>query len=288
MSSAEVIESSVDPPAAKKRKLQTNNTSTAPATMANNGSTSRETPGEIDEGLYSRQLYVLGHDAMRRMASSDILISGLGGLGVEIAKNIILGGVKSVTLHDSVSCTIGDLSSQYYLSEADEGKNRAEASAERLAELNSYVPVRVHTGDLTETFIKQFRVVVLTETPNAERDRIAAITHANEIALIIGQTRGLFAQIFCDFGENFTIYDDTGAQPVSNMVASITKDTDGIVTCLDETRHGLEDGQYVTFSEVNINFILHFWYKKNLKNIIVFWIERKNLKPHISIWCVFI
>lgn len=46
---------------------------------------------EIDEGLYSRQLYVLGHDAMRRMASSDVLISGLGGLGVEIAKNVILG-----------------------------------------------------------------------------------------------------------------------------------------------------------------------------------------------------
>lgn len=46
---------------------------------------------DIDEGLYSRQLYVLGHDAMRRMASSDVLISGLGGLGVEVAKNVILG-----------------------------------------------------------------------------------------------------------------------------------------------------------------------------------------------------
>lgn len=259
MSSAEVIESSVDPPAAKKRKLQTNNASIAPATMANNGSTSRETPGEIDEGLYSRQLYVLGHDAMRRMANSDILISGLGGLGVEIAKNVILGGVKSVTLHDNVACTIGDLSSQYYLSEADIGKNRAEASSERLAELNNYVPVRVHTGDLSETIIKQFRVVVLTDTSNAEQDRIAAITHANNIALIIGQTRGLFAQIFCDFGDNFTVYDDNGAQPVSNMVASITKDTEGIVTCLDETRHGLEDGQYVTFSEVNFypSFLFH-------------------------------
>lgn len=254
MSSAEVIESSVDPPAAKKRKLQTVNTSTLPATMANNnGSTSRETPGEIDEGLYSRQLYVLGHDAMRRMAQTDILISGLGGLGVEIAKNIILGGVKSVTLHDTVDCTIGDLSAQYYLCDADVGQNRAEASAKHLAELNNYVPVRVHTAELTDEYVKQFRVVVLTETSIAEQDRIAAITHANQIALIIGQTRGLFAQIFCDFGDNFTVYDDNGAQPISNMVASITKDLDGIVTCLDETRHGLEDGQYVTFSEVSLD-----------------------------------
>lgn len=274
MSSAEVIESSVDPPAAKKRKLQTTNASTAPATMANNGSTSREHPGEIDEGLYSRQLYVLGHDAMRRMANSDILISGLGGLGVEIAKNVILGGVKSVTLHDQTPCTIGDLSTQYYLTEADVGKNRAEASVNQLSELNNYVRVRVYTGDLTDEFIKQFRVVVLTETSVAEEDRIAAITHENNIALIIGQTRGLFAQMFCDFGDNFVVYDENGTQPVSNMIASITKDTDGIVTCLDETRHGLEDGQYVTFSEVSGKKLRHIKKKKNNENNIslkIFW-----------------
>lgn len=62
--------------------------------------------GDIDESLYSRQLYVLGADAMRRMASSDILLSGLNGIGVEIAKNVILGGVKSLTLHDKAVCSV--------------------------------------------------------------------------------------------------------------------------------------------------------------------------------------
>lgn len=58
--------------------------------MAANGSGQ-----DIDESLYSRQLYVLGHDAMRRMATSDVLISGLGGLGVEVSTYILvifLGG----------------------------------------------------------------------------------------------------------------------------------------------------------------------------------------------------
>lgn len=53
-------------------------------------STVLETPklhtGEIDESLYSRQLYVLGHEAMKRMSSSHVLIAGLRGLGVEIGK----------------------------------------------------------------------------------------------------------------------------------------------------------------------------------------------------------
>ena len=40
--------------------------------------------GDIDESLYSRQLYVLGHEAMKRMSASHALIVGLRGLGVEI------------------------------------------------------------------------------------------------------------------------------------------------------------------------------------------------------------
>ncbi|CAK1580668.1 unnamed protein product [Parnassius mnemosyne] len=246
MSSAEVADNSVDPPA-KKRKLNTGDTRCKSAAMANNGTRVED---EIDESLYSRQLYVLGHDAMRRMASSDVLISGLGGLGVEVAKNVILGGVKSVTLHDDRVCTIADLSSQFYLSESSVGQNRALASCEQLAELNHYVPTTAYTGPLTEEFLQKFRVVVLTGASRAEQERVAAITHANNIALVIADTRGLFSQVFCDFGPEFTVLDVTGENPVSAMIADITHEYEAVVTCLDDTRHGLEDGDYVTFSEV--------------------------------------
>ena len=66
----------------------------------------------IDESLYSRQLYVLGHEAMHRMATADVLISGMRGLGVEVAKNVILAGVRSVTVHDEGNIVMSDLSSQ--------------------------------------------------------------------------------------------------------------------------------------------------------------------------------
>ena len=46
--------------------------------------------GDIDESLYSRQLYVLGHEAMKRMSASHVLIAGLKGLGVEIGEQWIL------------------------------------------------------------------------------------------------------------------------------------------------------------------------------------------------------
>lgn len=99
---------------------------------------------EIDESLYSRQLYVLGHEAMKRMSASNVLIVGLKGLGVEIAKNIALAGVKSLTLYDPAPAVISDLSSQFFLHPEDVGKPRAAVTVPRVAELNAYTPVSVH------------------------------------------------------------------------------------------------------------------------------------------------
>ena len=55
---------------------------------------------------------MLGHEAMRKMGSSNILISGMKGLGVEVAKDVVLAGVKSVTIHDSDKVELSHLSSQ--------------------------------------------------------------------------------------------------------------------------------------------------------------------------------
>lgn len=210
---------------------------------------SQSNDGIIDEGLYSRQLYVLGYDAMRRMQNADVLISGLGGLGVEIAKNIILGGIKSLTLHDSNDCTVRDLSSQFYLNKCCIGRNRAESCIKQLSDLNNYVATNILTGDLSEDLIKNnFRVVVLTETSDREQKRIAEICRAHRVSLIVADTKGLFGQVFCDFGENFIVYDDDGLAVKSGQIVSITKEKEGIVTT--EKWHNLYDGEYVTFTGV--------------------------------------
>lgn len=57
-----------------------------------------------------------------------------------------------------------------------------------------------------------------------------------------------YRSVFADFGPSFTVTDQTGEEPLTGMVASIS--SDGTVACLDETRHGLEDGDHVTFTEV--------------------------------------
>lgn len=215
-----------------------------------NGTENGNGNGAIDEGLYSRQLFVLGKEAMERMQKANILISGLGGLGVEVAKNVILSGVKSVTLHDQADVQLSDLSSQFFLTEADLGKKRAAACFQKACELNTYVHMRMETGELSEDLIKEHSVIVLTGSSLEEQRRVNGITHQHGIAFVVADCRGLYAQVFNDFGPSFTVVDVNGNPATSAMVASISKEAKGVVTCLDEVRHGFEDGDVVKFSEV--------------------------------------
>eukprot|EP00197_Chlamydomonas_leiostraca_P014632 CAMPEP_0202866272 /NCGR_PEP_ID=MMETSP1391-20130828/7292_1 /ASSEMBLY_ACC=CAM_ASM_000867 /TAXON_ID=1034604 /ORGANISM="Chlamydomonas leiostraca, Strain SAG 11-49" /LENGTH=1026 /DNA_ID=CAMNT_0049546205 /DNA_START=133 /DNA_END=3213 /DNA_ORIENTATION=+ len=209
-------------------------------------------PGEmdIDENLHSRQLAVYGREVMKRMAASSVLISGANGLGVEIAKNVILAGVRAVTVHDKKATKLSDLGSQFYLTEEDVGKNRAEACKDKLQELNTAVAVNASAADLDEAFLKQFQVVVLTDSSLEEAKRVDAYCHANGIAFIRAQARGVFASVFTDFGPNFTVIDVDGEEPHSGIVASISTGNPAMVTCVEDERLEFQDGELVTFGEV--------------------------------------
>lgn len=74
------------------------------------------------------------------------------------AKNLVLAGVKSVTLHDEGEVQLWDLSSNFIFSEGDVGKNRALASVQKLQELNNVVVVSSLTTKLTKEKLSDFQV----------------------------------------------------------------------------------------------------------------------------------
>ena len=131
------------------------------------------------------------------------------------------------------------------------GKRRVDAAAPRVAELNSYVPITIlESESLADDLpqLKRFQVIVLTRTSLEDQLTISDFCHQNGIYIVIADTFGLSGYLFNDFGEKFTVVDVTGEDPVSGIVADI--DETGLVSVLDETRHGLEDGDYVTFTEI--------------------------------------
>ena len=205
----------------------------------------------IDEGLYSRQLYVLGADGMSRMLHSDILIIGLNGLGVEIAKNIILAGVRSVTLYDPKPVQLEDLTSQFYLNEQHIGQSRASSCFHSLAELNSYVQVKVIDRLEYEKIPHQFRVCITADMQLDSQIELDRLCHSGgKCSFISAQVAGLFSHVFCDFGPSFSSTDPDGEQLVSGIISNITCCQEGIVTCHEDVRHNLEDGNWVVFKEI--------------------------------------
>ncbi|XP_070770537.1 ubiquitin-like modifier-activating enzyme 6 [Enoplosus armatus] len=214
---------------------------------------------EIDDSLYSRQRYVLGDSAMHQMAQSSVFLSGMGGLGIEIAKNIVLAGVKAVTLHDTKQCETWDLGSNFFIRKEDvlSQRRRVEAVCSRVAELNPYVHVDMSSSALDNTtdlsFLRKYQCVILTEARLSLQKRVNEFCHSQQppIRFIGCDAYGICVRVFCDFGEEFEVSDPTGEEPKEIFIQTITQDKPGVVTCMDNQPHGLQTGQSVVFREVN-------------------------------------
>jgi ubiquitin-like 1-activating enzyme E1 A len=73
--------------------------------------------------LYDRQLRLWGIEAQNRMRKAHVLLITIRALGNEIAKNLVLAGIGSLTIMDSNLVTESDVASQFFISGEDIGKN---------------------------------------------------------------------------------------------------------------------------------------------------------------------
>ena len=180
----------------------------------------------IDEELYSRQLYTIGKDAMKNMSKTNIYINGMNGLGLEIAKCIILSGMKTVNLNDNREITNNDLSSGYYYMEEDNGKKRVDIAYKHLSQLNPYVNVtRTKYETLNEEKIKSYDIIVLCDVNLKYAININNICRGLNKKFIYAQTYGLMGFVYCDFGNEFTVIDNDGELNKSGNIIDINYNT---------------------------------------------------------------
>lgn len=197
----------------------------------------------IDESLYSRQLYVIGKEAMEKMMNSKILVIGLDGLGQEVVKNVCLTGVSQVSIYDPAPITLNDFNSGFYFSHKDIGKKRDESLLQKFKNLNDYVNVNIIEN--IDNF-KNFDLVISCNKHVQEQMKFNRQARRDNCKFIGCQSRGVFSQIFNDFGTDFICIDTNGESVMTGMINDIT--SDGILTVVDEQRHNLEDGDIIKIS----------------------------------------
>ncbi len=167
---------------------------------------------EFDTNLYSRQILTFGIGTMLKLKNLKVLIVGMRGLGIEIAKNIILSGVKEVKILDNNETLINDLGNNFFLSEENIWKQRDISCLSKLKELNSYVKVDIFRDNLEEN-INDFDVLDITEIMNTEKlFSINENCRNQNIVFIYCLNLGLSCFVFCDFGDKHIITDPNGKE----------------------------------------------------------------------------
>ena len=213
---------------------------------------------KIDEDLYSRQIIFLGMETMEKISQLKIFIIGLRGLGVEIAKDIIVSGPNKVTIFDQNEVTIKDLCSNFYLSEKDIGKRRDESCVVKLQKLNKYVQVNYikdnaninKIEDLKDIILENYNVIVVSEIISKENILfLDSISRENNICLIYSAVFGLSSFVFTDFGR-FTIYDKYCSKKRKFFIKKIERSEEGLVEIEWNKNRYPQISEYVFFKDV--------------------------------------
>lgn len=160
---------------------------------------------EAEAELYDRQIRLWGLESQKRIRNAHILICGLNGLGAEIAKNIILSGVKSVTFLDHENVTELDFSSQFLVPHEKVGTNRAEASLMRAQALNPMVEIVVdkeNVSDKPDDYFHRFNVIVLIAVPTSIAIRVNNTCRLQGIKFFAGDVWGMNGYAFTDLQEH--------------------------------------------------------------------------------------
>ncbi len=102
---------------------------------------------ERERDLYDRQFRLEGW-SQKIVKSSRVLIAGIGGLGCEIAKNLVMVGVGHLDLVDLDIIEHSNLNRQVLFTDAKIGEAKATAATRKLKQINPNIRIRGYHSSL--------------------------------------------------------------------------------------------------------------------------------------------
>lgn len=151
--------------------------------------------------LYDRQIRLWGMEAQTNLRNSNILVINLTGVGVEIVKNLTLGGVGSLTLIDSSVLREQELNSNFFVDKSQVGMKKVDASSNRIQDMNPRVQFKTDSRDwesLEEEEFGKYQLIVCTGLNSQQISKLNKITRKLNIPLIACCAHGMYGLIFND------------------------------------------------------------------------------------------
>lgn len=144
------------------------------------------------------------------LKKSTVLIAGVGGLGVEIAKNLAMVGVGHLILVDMDTIEYSNLNRQILFVGAPEGMSKAKAAGLKLREINPHIKITAFNKPLQEIDPLAYQRADLyisgLDSVRARSELNRRAVHNNKIMIDAG-TANYNGHIYCIFPHDNACFD---------------------------------------------------------------------------------
>ncbi|KXG52418.1 Ubiquitin/SUMO-activating enzyme E1 [Penicillium griseofulvum] len=156
--------------------------------------------------LYDRQIRLWGVHAQEKIRSANILLITAKALANEVAKNLVLAGIGSLTIIDHQVVTEEDLGAQFFIAQAQSeqnviGKNRAEVAGPQIHKMNTRVKLNIDTSDVKTKqpdFFAQFDITIATELDFVTNTTVNAACRLANRPFYAAGLHGFYGYVFAD------------------------------------------------------------------------------------------
>ena len=93
---------------------------------------------------FSRSILVLGNDSIEKLASSRVIVFGLGGVGGYVVEALARTGVGHLDLVDNDEVSLSNINRQIYALHSTVGKDKVDVAHARVLDINPNCIVRKH------------------------------------------------------------------------------------------------------------------------------------------------
>ncbi|CCD65733.1 NEDD8-activating enzyme E1 regulatory subunit [Caenorhabditis elegans] len=150
---------------------------------------------------YDRQVRLWGEEGQASIGSTSACVLGSDSLATEILKSLVLAGVQSFYVVDDAKVEQADIGQNFFLHADDIGRSRAEATLEKLTELNPSVsgsassqpPTALAMEDVEK--LTTFSVVVAANQNEEIDTTFAKVLYNIRVPFICIKTFGLIGTI---------------------------------------------------------------------------------------------
>ncbi|XP_024026682.1 NEDD8-activating enzyme E1 regulatory subunit AXR1 [Morus notabilis] len=160
---------------------------------------------------YDRQLRIWGDQGQAALEKASICLLNCGPTGSETLKNLVLGGIGSITVVDGSKVELGDLGNNFMVDESSVGQSKAKCVCAFLQELNDAVKAKFieeYPEALIETnpsFFSQFTLIVATQLVEDSMIKLDRICREANVMLIFARSYGLTGLVRISMKEHTTV-----------------------------------------------------------------------------------